>query len=99
MILGAYLKRARERGDRVTVWWGKRGKARGFLAKRPSPSSPHGSEQREEGDRAAAGLEGGGAGGPGHGGGRGMGQREEGDEGISSPCSPWARMRCGGGSA
>jgi hypothetical protein len=44
------LKRTRERGNRVTVWWGKRGKVRGVLAKTPSPSSPHSSEQREEGE-------------------------------------------------
>jgi hypothetical protein len=86
MILGACLKRTGERGNRGTVWWGKRGKVRGFLAKKPSPSSPHGLEQREEGGRPA--LEGGGAGGPSRGGGRGVEQCGEGDEGISSPCSP-----------
>jgi hypothetical protein len=59
---------------------------RGFLAKKPSSSSPHGLEQRE-GEGGGA-LEGGGAGGPSRGGGRGVEQYGEGDEGISSPCSP-----------
>jgi hypothetical protein len=43
--------------------------------------------------------QGGGTGGPGHGGGREMGQNGEETEGISSPCSPWAGVARGGGSA
>jgi hypothetical protein len=42
-----------------------------------------------------AGRSGRGAGGPGHGGGRGMGQHGEGNELISSPCSPWTEAARG----
>jgi hypothetical protein len=57
------------------------------------------SEQRGRGweNRAAAGR--GGAGGPVHGGGRGMGQNGEEVEGNRFPCSPCAMAACRGGSA
>jgi hypothetical protein len=74
------------------VW--KRDKNRGFWAKRPF-LPPFSVQNRERGDRAAAGLEGRGAGGPGRCGGRGMGKHGEGDEGISSPCSPWTEAARG----
>jgi hypothetical protein len=64
-----------------------RREARGFLAK-PPLLPPLTVQNRGGGSGRRPALEGGGAGGPGLGGGRGMGQREEGDEGISSPCSP-----------
>jgi hypothetical protein len=38
------------------------------------------------------------AGGPVHGDGRKVGQNGEEAEGISAPCSPYARVACGGGS-
>jgi hypothetical protein len=39
-----------------------------------------------------------GAGSPGVGGGRGKGENGGGTEGISTPCSPWTGIACGGGS-
>jgi hypothetical protein len=57
------------------------------------------SEQRRGVAAAVTGSGGGGAGGSSRGGGRGAGQNGEGDEGVLSPCSPWARVHGGGGSA
>jgi hypothetical protein len=66
------------------------------LAKTPS-SSPSRSRTERRGRRPA--LEGRGAGGSSRGGGRGLGQNGEGDEGILSSCSPWTEAARGGGSA
>jgi hypothetical protein len=79
---------------------GKRGKRQGGLGQMAIFLPWLESEQREGGkaERWPAG-QGGGAGGPGHGGGREMGQNGEETEGISPPCSPWAGVARGGGSA
>jgi hypothetical protein len=58
----------------------------GFLAKPPPPSSPTGQGQGKPTGRPAWGL----AGGPGHGGVRGMGQNGGGDEEVLLPFLPWA---------
>jgi hypothetical protein len=50
-------------------------------------------EQRWKGARAVAARRP-----PCHGCGRQEGEKKEGDEGVLLPSSPWARVRCGGGS-
>jgi hypothetical protein len=59
------------------------------LAKRPS-SSPGSHPGQRQGARAAAARRP-----PGHGCGRRVGEKKEGDEGVLLPPSPWARARCG----
>jgi hypothetical protein len=77
----------------------ERKEVRGFLAKLPSPSSPsiqnRGGRDWGRPVQPASAI----AGAPGHGSAWEVGQNEEGAEGVSTPCLPWAEVACGGGSA
>jgi hypothetical protein len=88
------LERKREReGIGGSLVW-KREKGRGVLAKWPSSSLARtGTEVEGEGARAAAARRT-----PGHGCGRRGEKKKEGDEGVLLTSSPWATVRCGGGS-
>jgi hypothetical protein len=76
----------RENREEGARW--EKGKGQGVRAKRPS-SSPDSEQERETGVASADG-------------GRrqpGEGENGEGIEGISTTCSPWVGIACGGGSA
>jgi hypothetical protein len=72
---------------------GKKRKVGGFLAKRPSSSSSSHPGQRQGRARAAAARRP-----PGHDRGRREGEKEEGDEGVLLPHSPWVEAARGEGS-
>jgi hypothetical protein len=85
------------RGNSDRGSWEKGKGAGGFLAKQP-PLHPLPRDIQGQG-RAAAGPRAAAAGRPpGHGGGRREGEKEEGDEGVCFPHSPWVEAARGGGS-
>jgi hypothetical protein len=75
--------------------WGEKEEGQGVFGK-TAPSFPFlGPEQRRGGGLGGDRSGGRGAGGPSRGGGWGIEQYGEGDEGISSPCSPWTEAARG----
>jgi hypothetical protein len=94
------LERKREREGIGAGAFGKMKEGRGVFGLKSllPPLARARTERGGKAERWSAG-QGGGAGGPSHGGGREMGQNGEEAEGISSPCSPWAGVARGGGSA
>jgi hypothetical protein len=70
------------------AWWGKRERWGGFGQKGLLLPPSLIQNREREGHQAAGGLEGGGAGGPAHGGGREAAQNGEEAEGVLFPCSP-----------
>jgi hypothetical protein len=95
------MKEGREKGNRVRVWWGKRRKVGGFRPKGLllpfSPPPPRFRQRQGRGRRGSRPAPNPGK--PGHGGGRAVGQNEEGIEGVLFPCLPCARAARGSGSA
>jgi hypothetical protein len=81
------LKRKRERWTRAGAFWKKKGSRGVFWSKAIFFLLSRFRTERG-GDWAAAGLEGGGAGGPAHGGGREAAQNREEAEGVLFSCSP-----------
>jgi hypothetical protein len=86
----------KERKERIEgVGFGEVAKGQGVWAKQPPSSSlPHDTEAQKTVWPAGGG--GRGAGDPGHGGGREVGQNEEEVEGNSFRSSPWSGTDCGG---
>jgi hypothetical protein len=93
------MKGERERGNSVKGSW-KKGKGQGGFGKTAPPSFiPYLVSFRGRGGSGRGGSRAATAGRPpGHGGGRREGEKEEGDEGVCSPHSPWVEAARGGGS-